>query len=307
MLNKKFIFISMLLSLLLFILTGCGCSIETVDEHNSRIADEASERSSILSEMLDNESTSVDDISTDNSVSSEDDTSFTKETSSDDNDIYGTNNSAGNAYSDNSSSSGNTSANINTAYNENTVNSNTKQPSALQSTNEPANDTSASSTAPSTTGSSSSVNNNKETTTYVSETETTVNTAFEETTLPYIKVHITISCSKVIGNENLSTKADLPKDGIILDTYVVVRDNDSVFTALKAAAEDNGIQLSYTGTKSAVYVSGIGGLYEKECGRYSGWKYSVNSVYPNVGCGGYSLSDGDNIFFGYVANYTDTY
>lgn len=126
-------------------------------------------------------------------------------------------------------------------------------------------------------------------------------------TSPYIMVHITITCSKVIHNPDLSTYAGLPEDGIILDTYVAVKNGDSVFTALKTAADDNGISLSYTGSKGSVYVTGINELYEKQCGRYSGWKFSVNNVYPNVGCGGYALSDGDSILFGYTATHTDTY
>lgn len=194
--NKKCLPAYILLFLLLIILTGCGCNIETVDEHNSKIEREALERSSALESLLNR--TEAAEVSA-------------------------------------------------TAANEN------------------------------------------------------------QTTAAYINVHITITCSKVIDNPGLSTDARLPKDGIMLDTYVAVRNGDSVFDALKAAADDNGISLSYTKSSGSVYLGGINGLNEKQCGRYSGWRYSVNNVYPNVGCGGYTLSDGDSILFGYVATYTDSY
>lgn len=194
--NKKGLPAYVLLLLLLIILGGCGCNIETVEEHNSKIEKDALERSSALESLYNR--------------------TDTEETSSNP-------------------------------------------------------------------------------------------TVDSQTTAPYIMVHITITCSKVIDNPDLSTDAVLPENGIILDTYVAVKDGDSVFTALKAAADDNGISLSYTGSKGSVYVAGINELYEKQCGRYSGWKFSVNNVYPNVGCGGYALSDCDSILFGYTATYTDTY
>lgn len=196
--NKKGLFAYVLLLLLLIILGGCGCNIETVEEHNSKIEQDALERSSALESLLNRTDTEETSVKADSPASG-------------------------------------------------------------------------------------------------------------ETTAPYIMVHITITCSKVIDNPDLSTDAGLPENGIILDTYVAVKDGDSVFTALKAAADDNGISISYTGSKGSVYVAGINELYEKQCGRYSGWKFSINNVYPNVGCGGYALSDGDSILFGYTATHTDTY
>lgn len=271
-----------LLLLLLFILGGCGCSIETVEEHNSKKEQEALERSSALEALLNqtegNEtSTTVPDYETIASDVQADTTA--------------------NENTDVLASSGNAATDSQTVALQTTPSVSSETASVEATTPFPDKTT----VPPSTTA---SVASSDKTTTGESQTTTVPQT---QTTAPYIMVHITITCSKVIDSPDLSTGARLPEDGIMLDTYVAVRDGDSVFAALKAAADDNGISLSYTGSKGSIYVAGINGLNEKQCGRYSGWKYSVNNVYPNVGCGGYTLSDGDSILFGYVATYTDTY
>lgn len=237
---KKFLSAYILLILLL-LLSGCGCSIETVDEHNSKIEREALERSSALDALLNQtEASREQETSPDYEADISDMVSDSKITEN-----TGTETDADTAGPDNTTAA--------------------------------------------------------ETKAYESQT------AENQTTAPYIKVHITITCSKVVDNPDLSTDAKLPKDGIILDGYVAVRNGDSVFDALKAAADDNGISLSYTKSGGSVYIGGINGLNEKQCGRYSGWRYSVNNVYPNVGCGGYTLSDGDSILFGYGVTYNDSY
>lgn len=281
--NKKFLPACILLSLLLFILGGCGCSIETVEEHNSKIEKDALERSSALEALLNQ--TDADETSTTVPDSESDALASQTDSKADEN----TDTVA-------SSPSNQTAADRQTAY----LPSNASASSETVSVN--ATPPTADKTAAPTSTKAAITTDNE---TKAKENETT--TPQKQTTVPYIKVHVTVTCSKVIDSPDLSTSAMLPDDGIILDTYVAVKDGDSVFTALKAAADDNGISLSYTGSKGSVYVAGINGLNEKQCGRYSGWKYSVNNVYPNVGCGGYTLSDGDSILFGYVSTYTDTY
>lgn len=281
--NKKFLPACILLSLLLFILGGCGCSIETVEEHNSKIEKDALERSSALEALLNQ--TDADETST--TVPDSESAALASQTDS---------TADENTDTVASSPSNTTAADRQTAY----LPSNASASSETVSVN--ATPPTADKTAAPTSTKAAITTDNE---TKAKENETT--TPQKQTTVPYIKVHVTVTCSKVIDSPDLSTAAMLPDDGIILDTYVAVKDGDSVFTALKAAADDNGISLSYTGSKGSVYVAGINGLNEKQCGRYSGWKYSVNNVYPNVGCGGYTLSDGDSILFGYVSTYTDTY
>ena len=53
---------------------------------------------------------------------------------------------------------------------------------------------------------------------------------------------------------------------------------------------------------SSYYVSAINGLAEFDCGSGSGWMYSVNGVYPNMSCGKYVLSDGDEIVWVYTCD-----
>lgn len=270
--NKKCLPAYILLFLLFIILSGCGCNIETVDEHNSKIESEALERSSALESLLNQtEATEVSTTVPNYDAAISDTRSDTKTT-------------------------GNT--DVMTSSKQTDADS---QTTALLPTDSASSETRTE--AASTEAGTAAADNTTTGTTTANEEQTTQ----VQTTAPYIKVHITITCSKVIENHNLSTDAKLPKDGIMLDTYVAVRNGDSAFDALKAAADDNGISLSYTKSSGSVYVGGINGLNEKQCGRYSGWRYSVNNVYPNVGCGGYTLSDGDSILFGYVATYTDSY
>lgn len=275
--NKKCLPAYILLFLLLIILSGCGCNVETVDEHNSKIEREALERSSALESLLNRtDAAEVSTTALDFETAISDTRTDTKTTGN----------------TDDMTSSKQTDAD--------------SQTTALLPTGSASSETKTEAASPE-ADTAAADNTTSGTTTANKEQTTQSETTQVQTTAPYIKVHITITCSKVIENHNLSTDAKLPKDGIMLDTYVAVRNGDSAFDALKAAADDNGISLSYTKSSGSVYVGGINGLNEKQCGRYSGWRYSVNNVYPNVGCGGYTLSDGDSILFGYVATYTDSY
>lgn len=53
---------------------------------------------------------------------------------------------------------------------------------------------------------------------------------------------------------------------------------------------------------SGGYVTSIGGLSEKQFGSSSGWKYSINGVFPMVACTNYVLSDGDAVQWIYVVD-----
>ena len=47
---------------------------------------------------------------------------------------------------------------------------------------------------------------------------------------------------------------------------------------------------------------GINQLYEFDCGKNSGWMYSVNGEYPNYGASSYNLKDGDKVEWRYTCN-----
>lgn len=121
----------------------------------------------------------------------------------------------------------------------------------------------------------------------------------------FITVSIRISCEKILNNPDLNTTAQIPSDGIFLDTKTVVKKGETVFDALKAACSDNGISYVNNGSSYGAYISSIAGLSEKQCGKYSGWKYKVNNVVPNVTCSQYELSENDEILWYYAATYTD--
>lgn len=119
---------------------------------------------------------------------------------------------------------------------------------------------------------------------------------------------ISIDCETVLShkdemNENLLKI--IPSDGMILrSTEVEITKDMSVFDVLKKVCRDNGIHLEFSNTPAynSVYVEGIANLYERDCGSLSGWMYSVNGVYPNVGCSETTVKNGDVIKWRYTCD-----
>lgn len=76
-------------------------------------------------------------------------------------------------------------------------------------------------------------------------------------------------------------------------------ENDTVFDVLLCYCEEKNISLDYQKPSENIYktayIKGIGGLYEGDCTKRSGWVYSVNGDKPNVGMSDYVLEDGDDI------------
>ena len=72
--------------------------------------------------------------------------------------------------------------------------------------------------------------------------------------------------------------------------------NSNALSVLKIIAAKNGKEVE----GSDYYVSGIGGLKEKQHGPMSGWMYSVNGVAPNMAAVKYNLKDGDKVVWYYV-------
>lgn len=76
----------------------------------------------------------------------------------------------------------------------------------------------------------------------------------------------------------------------------------TVYDALMACANANGISVNAGNTVYGIYVSAIGGLAEKEHGAQSGWMYSVNGNVPMIACSGYTLNGGESIIWYYVGD-----
>lgn len=110
-----------------------------------------------------------------------------------------------------------------------------------------------------------------------------------------------ISCKTALGKTSLS----LPEDGVILpETKVALAENDTVFSVLSRTLKEKKIHMEYVNTavSDSAYIEGIANLYEFDAGELSGWMYSVNGVFPNVGVSSYEVSDGDKISFLYTCD-----
>ena len=119
---------------------------------------------------------------------------------------------------------------------------------------------------------------------------------------------ISISCAVLLENPELcsSEKRELlPEDGWILaPVSVSFEQGESVFDLLLRTCRDQGILLEFENTPlyGSAYIEGIGNLYEFDAGSQSGWMYEVNGWYPNTGCSGYFLQDGDVVCWRYTCN-----
>ena len=115
-----------------------------------------------------------------------------------------------------------------------------------------------------------------------------------------------IRCDTLLGNLNKLTEgkaALVPEDGILLPvTEVEFTGGNSVFDVFRQTLKDQKIHFEYVDASAydSIYIEGIGNLYEFDCGPQSGWMYSVNGIYPGLGCSGYTLADGDVIVFSYT-------
>ncbi len=205
--------------------------------------------------------------------------------------------------------------------------------SALQSASSTAaSTTAASTTAESTTAASTTAESKAASTTAASttaekttakKTEAETQQAEPETAESAPVCFVTIDCKNI--KNNLSSlkkgkKAFVPQSGYILkDARVPFEEGESAFDALKRACKENvctdnceyckkgGIQLefSFTPAYKSYYVEGIHQLYEKDCGSFSGWMFSVNGKFSDASSSEYLLKAGDKITFAYTASMGD--
>ena len=205
--------------------------------------------------------------------------------------------------------------------------------SALQSASSSAASTTAASTpaesttAASTTAQSKAASTTAESTTAekttAKKTEAETQKTEPETAERSPVCFVTIDCKGI--KNNLSSlkkgkKAFVPQSGYILkDARVPFEEGESAFDALKRACKENvctdnceyckkgGIQLefSFTPAYKSYYVEGIHQLYEKDCGSFSGWMFSVNGKFSDASSSEYLLKAGDKITFAYTASMGD--
>ncbi|MCR4780882.1 MAG: DUF4430 domain-containing protein [Ruminiclostridium sp.] len=110
-------------------------------------------------------------------------------------------------------------------------------------------------------------------------------------------VTLSIRCDTIVGRYD---SPYVPADGIILDTTEFgISEGETVYDILTRAARKYNIQLQ-AGANG--YISGIGYLYEFDCGDLSGWIYHVNGDTPFMMCSEYKLSDGDRVEWLYTCD-----
>ncbi len=135
-------------------------------------------------------------------------------------------------------------------------------------------------------------------------TKKAVKTTTTSTTSSSITCSIEIECKKVLNNmDNLKAGHEefVPADGIIMSTRTVTIDNgDTAYDALKAACSKSGVTINAQNSVYGIYVKGFNNIDEFDCGKQSGWVYTVNGSSPPKSCDKYTVSQGDSIIFSYV-------
>ncbi len=128
-----------------------------------------------------------------------------------------------------------------------------------------------------------------------------------QTTSSEINCSITIECKSILNNmDDLKSghESYVPKNGIMLDNYkATLKSKSTVYDLLKKACNDKGITYTAKDTMYSVYIVGINNIDEKDCGKDSGWMYSVNGNFPNVSADSKKLKDGDKVVFTYTCSY----
>lgn len=120
----------------------------------------------------------------------------------------------------------------------------------------------------------------------------------ETTQKQKITVTFSVTCKNALANG-----ADVPQSGYIIgQTEITLKNGQTVFDALEAACDKNGVSLRY---QSESYITEIGGLAEKDCGGASGWMYRVNGTNPRKAASKYVLKDGDTVEWYYVTSASD--
>jgi hypothetical protein len=75
---------------------------------------------------------------------------------------------------------------------------------------------------------------------------------------------------------------------------------DSVFSELQQFTQAKGIQFSYSGFGSSIYISSINNQKAGQTSPSSGWMYTVNGKQPKISAGAYRTKPGDKIIWNYT-------
>jgi hypothetical protein len=119
-------------------------------------------------------------------------------------------------------------------------------------------------------------------------------------------VTLTIRVDNLVANKHLLDREKhelIPDDGLIFPTrQVAVFDGESVFDVLQRETRNDRIHMvaRFTPIINEAYIEAIHNIYAYDAGPLSGWKFSVNGVFPNVSSSSYLLQAGDIIVWAYT-------
>lgn len=156
-------------------------------------------------------------------------------------------------------------------------------------------------------GTSASISTTKATTNQTTTKPTTKATT--TTTKPQTSSYctLTIECKEILNNMSElkeGHEAYVPNNGYILSSYKVKYESgDTAYDILKKGCKEKGIKLTAKSTSYGTYVSGINNLDEFDCGKQSGWLYSVNSKFPSISCSKQKVEPNDAVTFKYTCKY----
>ena len=90
---------------------------------------------------------------------------------------------------------------------------------------------------------------------------------------------LTVSCENLLGDSRAdpSLLAAVPADGLLIPPAAVeVLEGDTAFSLLERVCAERGLALEAQRGIGSVYVQGIGGVREFDCGPLSGWLFRIN-------------------------------
>ena len=117
-----------------------------------------------------------------------------------------------------------------------------------------------------------------------------------------------IRCDALLTEMDRMTKEKatlVPENGVLLETVELeFSGGESVFDVFRRCLREEKLHFEYVDASAydSVYIEGIGNIYEFDCGPRSGWMFSVNGIYPGLGCSAYTLADGDAVVFQYTCD-----
>ena len=114
---------------------------------------------------------------------------------------------------------------------------------------------------------------------------------------------LTVSCENLLGDSRAdpSLLAAVPADGLLIPPAAVeVLEGDPAFSLLERVCAERGLALEAQRGIGSVYVQGIGGVREFDCGPLSGWLFRINGEIRSTDSGSVVLQDGDILEFLYT-------